>query len=106
MSDDAQKKTTLRPIPHHQLRPGDVLRWQCSTYPSNIHRWRVRSVCIGGLGQESLVEMESLTHSPGFGAEFDFAMPILAVLEVLVRDLTIEDVGEQFGLTSPRRGAP
>ena len=91
-------------IPHHQMQPGDVLRWQCPVYPANVHRWRVRSVCLGGTGQEGLIEMESLTHSPGSGAEFPFAMPIVVVPSVLVRDLEIEDVGERFGLTSSRRG--
>lgn len=99
---DGQKPTR---IPHHQLSPGDILRWQCPTYPDNVHRWRVRSVCLGGLGQESLIEMESLTHKPGIGAEFPVPMPIVIVPEVLVRGLAIEDVGEQFGMTSPRRGA-
>jgi hypothetical protein len=97
-------ETTPPPIPHHQLQPGDVLRWQCSHYPSNLHRWRVKSVCIGGIGQESLIEMESLTHTPGYGAEFSVPMPIVIVPEVLVRGLMIEDVGEQFGLVSARRG--
>ena len=92
-------------IPHHQLQPGDVLRWQCPKFPDNIHRWRVRSVCLGGLGQESLIEMESLTHKPGRGAEFDVPMPIVIVPEVLVRSLVIEDVGDQFGVPSARRSA-
>lgn len=96
---------TAAPIPHHQLRPGDILRWQCPTYPKNIHRWRVRSVCLGGLGQESLIEMESITHTPGIGAEFPVSMPIVIVPEVLVRNLVIEDVGDQFGIPSVRRGA-
>lgn len=100
-----QNDTTQGTIPHHQLHPGDILRWQCPIYPSNIHRWRVRSVCLGAVGQESLIEMESLTHSPGYGAEFPAAMPIVVVPEVLVRSLVIEDVGEQFGLVSSRQGA-
>lgn len=95
---------TPPPIPHHQLRPGDILRWQCPVYPANVHRWRVRSCCHGGLGQESLIEMESITHTPGYGAEFPVSMPIVIVPEVLVRNLEIEDVGEQFGLASSRRG--
>jgi hypothetical protein len=93
------------PIPHHQLQPGDVLRWQCGTYPDNIHRWRVHSVCPGALGQEGIIEMESLTHTHGHGAELDMPLAIVAVPEVLVRGLTIEDVGDQFGVPSSRRGA-
>lgn len=96
--------TTVPPIPHYQLQPGDVLRWQCPTYPDNVHRWRVHSVCLGALGQEAIIEMESLTHSPGRGAEFDMPLAIVAVPEVLVRSLTIEDVGDQFGVPSSRMG--
>lgn len=101
-----QNPVTGIPIPHHQLQPGDILRWECPAYPSNVHRWRVRSVCLGAVGQESLIEMESLTHSPGYGAEFFVPMPIVIVPEVLVRSLVIEDVGDQFGIPSTRRGAP
>jgi len=90
-------------IPHHQLRVGDVLRWESGQTPNNIHRWRVRSICLGAIGQESLIEMESLTHSPGVGAEFHFPCPIVIVPEVLVRALMIEDIGEQFGVPSVRR---
>jgi len=103
--------TTPEPIPHHQLRPGDVLRWQCGTYPQNVHRWRVHSVCLGGQlpdgrKTESIIEMESLTHAAGHGAEWDMPLQIVAVPEVLVRNLTIEDPMEAFGMLSPRRGAP
>ena len=89
----------MNQIPHHQLQPGDILRWQ---QEDNVHRWRVRSVCIGGQGQESLIEMESVTHTPGFSAEFSAPMPIVIVPEVLVRSLMIENVGSQFGIQSPR----
>lgn len=94
-----------RPIPHHHLQINDVLRWQCPRFPANVHRWRVHSICLGGEGQESLIEIESLTHSPGIGAEWSIPLPILPVPAVLLRGLEIEDVGQQFGLTSPRRGA-
>ena len=49
--------------------------------------------------------MESLTHAAGHGAEFDMDLVIVAVPEVLVRNLEIEDVGEQFGVLSSRRSA-
>ena len=97
---------TDAPIPHHQLQPGDVLRWQSARFPEQIHRWRVHSVCLGAVGQESIIEMESLTHAPGHGAEFDMPLAIVAVPEVLVRHLTIEDVGDKFGVPSSRRAAP
>jgi hypothetical protein len=77
-------------IPHHQLQPGDVLRWQCPTYSNNIHRWRVFGVYLGGLGQESLIECESLTHTPGFTDSLEDHRRVF-IPEVLVRSLTIED---------------
>lgn len=91
-------------IPHHQLRPGDVLRWRCPTYPTNVHRWRVLGCYLGGMGQESLIECESLTHRPGYTGE-DSYHPRVFIPEVLVRQCTIEDVGEKFGILSRRRFA-
>jgi len=91
-------------IPHHQLQPGDVLRWQCPTYQDNVHRWRVRGVHLGGLGEESLVEMEVISHSHGWTQE-EGPHRVVFVPEVLVRSLEIEDVGDQFGVPSSRRGA-
>lgn len=101
----------MNSIPHHQLRVGDVLRWQCDTYPQNIHRWRVHGIHIGGkredgMWTESLIECESVTHAPGWTGPMEYH-PRVFLPEVLVRSLTIEDVGEQFGLgaASSRRGA-
>jgi hypothetical protein len=92
-------------IPHHQLAVGDILRWQCPKFPKNIHRWRVFAVYIGALGQESLIECESITHAAGSTGPFEYH-PRVFIPEVLTRSLTIEDVGEQFGLVSSRRNAP
>ncbi len=105
-----QPETTPPPIPHHQIQVGDVYRWQCDAHPENVHRWRVHSICLGGRHPdgrwtESIIEMESLTHAPGHGAEFDMDLQIVAVPEVLVRGLTIEDPMEQFGMLSGRRWA-
>ena len=91
-------------IPHHQIRPGDILRWQCPKFPQNVHRWRVFGVYIGALGQESLIECESITHTFGVTGPMEYH-PRVFIPEVLVRSLTIEDVGEQFGVPSSRRNA-
>ncbi len=91
-------------IPHHKLQPGDILRWQCPKFPANVHRWRVLGVHLGAVGQESLIECESVTHGPGHAHAVPFQY--VYIPEVLVRALIIEDIGEQFGLSSPRRGAP
>ncbi len=95
---------TLPPIPHHQLRPGDVLRWQCPDFPHVTHRWRVFGVYIGAMGQESLIECESLTHTPGWtGPGSDHQRVFIP--EPLVRQCVIEDVGDKFGVPSARRWA-
>lgn len=103
--EQAERTGRPPPIPHHQLRPYDVLRWQCPAFPQNVHRWRVFGCCHGGMGQESLIECESLTHSPGWTGEGCDHRRVF-IPEVLVRSLVIEDVGEQFGLQSSRHGAP
>ena len=91
-------------IPHHQLSPGDVLRWQCSRFPEVVHRWRISGVYSGGVGQESLIEAESLTHTPGWtGPDCDHR--VVFIPEPLVRQCVIEDVGDKFGLPSARRFA-
>ena len=95
---------TTPPIPHHQLGPGDVLRWQCPRFPDVVHRWRVSGVYHGGMGQESLIEAESLTHTPGWtGPGSDHR--VVFIPEPLVRQCVIEDVGDQFGIPSARRFA-
>lgn len=63
---------------------GDILEWSDSI--GSTHRWRVLGVHLGGLDVEGLVEMESITHGPGWtenrGLAFEVTVP-----EVLVRHL-------------------
>ncbi len=71
-------------------RPGDVLEWRCPKYPEVVHRWHVRGCHIGGEGQESLIEIESLTHEPGTVEDLSpFGLPVLWVPEPLLRGLKI-----------------
>jgi hypothetical protein len=92
----------MPPIPHHQLEVGDIVRWVSPERPENVHRWRILGIYLGGLREESLVEMECLTHLPGHTAA-GRVHPTLVVSEVLVRGLLIEDVGDEFGVPSARR---
>lgn len=72
------------------LRPGDIVTWQCASIPAVVHRWRVFGVHYGGIGQESLVEMESLTHKPGWTGEWEYH-PRVFVPEPLLRfGVTVE----------------
>lgn len=68
---------------------GDVLIWTCPTHSTNIHRWRVLSICLGAIGQESLIEVESLTHSPGGATDWGMQQRLF-VPEVLLRDLPFD----------------
>jgi len=70
------------------VKPGDVIRWQCPKFPHSVHDWCVRGVHLGAVGVESLVELESLTHKPGWTGEWE-SHPVLFVPEVLLRDLPI-----------------
>ena len=68
----------------------DILIWKCPKIPGNIHRWRVVGVHLGGLGtSEELIEMESLTHAPGWTGEWE-SHPRVFVPEVLTRTLLRE----------------
>ena len=69
------------PLP---IKPGAVIEWRCAHFPEVSSRWRVEGVFLGAVGQESLVEMESLTHSAGWTGEWEFH-PRVFVPEVLLR---------------------
>ena len=66
------------------IEVGDVLEWADNM--RTPHRWKVKGIHLGAVGQESLIEMESLTHSPGWTGEWEWHS-ILWVPEVLVRSL-------------------
>jgi len=44
------------------MEPGDYIFW--GEQP-NVHIWLVKSVFLGVKGQESLVEIENVSHKPG-----------------------------------------
>lgn len=97
------------PIPFHQLQRNDVLRWQCPQFPHVVHRWRVLAICLGGQRKdgswtESLIEVENINHAPGITSN-GVQASVMAIPEVLTRQCVIEDIGDQFGVSSARRGA-
>lgn len=63
---------------------GDILEWADNM--GSPHRWRVLGIHLGGNGVEGVVELESVTHGPGWTEEGGLAFEML-VPEVLVRDL-------------------
>jgi hypothetical protein len=82
------------------MEVGNILEWRCSRFPHVVHRWRVLGVYLGGLGQESLIEIESLTHKPGEVPDLSpFGLPTLWVPEPLLRNLMV--VNGKGGLDDP-----
>lgn len=73
------------------MKPGDILVYSDTPTP---HLWKIIGVHLGALGVESLIEMESLTHEPGWTGEWEYH-PRLFVPEVLVRGLMIVERGPQ-----------
>jgi hypothetical protein len=75
------------------MQPGSILVYRGQN-PSMEHRWRVVGVHHGGRDSktgrqtESLVEMESLTHEPGWTGQWEYH-PRVFVPWVLVKDLEI-----------------
>jgi hypothetical protein len=65
----------------------DILEWKCPKF-GNVHRWRVVGIHLGAVQTESLIEMESITHKPGWTGHWEYH-PRIWVPEVLVRDLPI-----------------
>lgn len=64
------------------IKPGDII--ECGDGPS-LHRWEVQGVHLGALGVESLIEMESRTHKPGWTGEWEYH-PRVFVPAILLRD--------------------
>lgn len=66
------------------LLVGDVLEW--SGAHGDPHRWLVKGIHLGAVGVEGLIEMESITHKPGWTGEWEWH-PVVWVPEVLCRTL-------------------
>lgn len=47
------------------------------------HRWIVKGIHLGALGQESLIHLESLSHTPGWTGPWEFH-PMLFVPEIML----------------------
>jgi hypothetical protein len=69
-------------VPHqYNLKPGCIIA--CGD-----HRWKVYGCHIGALGQEDLIHVESLTHSPGWTGEWE-SHPMLFIPLVLLQGPSI-----------------
>lgn len=70
------------------VKPGDVLVYRCSRF-GKIWRWKVYGCYYGAMGQESLIEMESLTETAGWTGEWEYH-PRVFVPEQLTRGMEVE----------------
>ena len=69
-------------FPTTMIEVDDVIEW--SDDKSAPHRWRVRGVHLGGLGIESLIELENVTHKPGWTGQWEYHA-MMFVPECLLR---------------------
>lgn len=50
-------------------KPGDIIVWR-DPNGAHPHRWRVKGVHLGAVGTESLIEIENVSHEPGWTGEW------------------------------------
>ena len=48
------------------MKPGDLLEYRCPRF-GIVWQWRVQSVCLGTVHEESLIELSSVHLLPGKG---------------------------------------
>jgi hypothetical protein len=65
------------------MKPGDILK-------KENHLWRVEGVHLGSTGQESVIEVESISHKPAWTGEWEYH-PRMFIPEILLRDA--ENIG-------------
>ena len=59
------------------MQPGDLLQL-------DDHVWRIRGIHIGAEGVESLIEIENISHKPGWTGEWE-THQMMFVPEILLR---------------------
>lgn len=67
------------------MRPGDTIIW---TDGKTVHTWNVRGVHLGAEGVESLIEIENVSHKPGWTGEWE-THQMMFVPECLLRQCKI-----------------
>jgi hypothetical protein len=68
------------------MKPNDIIEWDDGK--SEPHRWRVNGVHLGGLGTESLIELENVSHKPGWTGEWETHV-MMFVPECLLRSCKV-----------------
>ena len=70
------------------MRPGDIVIWRDPSNKSEVHTWSVKGVHLGAPGVESLIELECLSHQPGWTGEWQTHI-MMFVPECLLRQCKI-----------------
>ncbi len=65
------------------MKPGDILTVA-------DHSWRVRGVHLGATGVESLIEVENVSHKPGWTGEWE-THQLMFIPEILFRGATVTE---------------
>jgi len=60
----------------------DIIEW--SDGKSEPHRWRVKGIHLGTIGVESVIEIENVSHKPGWSGEWETHV-MMFVPECLLR---------------------
>lgn len=68
---------------HTQMRVGDMLEFRCPSF-GLVTQWKVEGIHLGGLNQESLIELRSVTKVNPTNEVWRMAVP-----EQMTRALTI-----------------
>jgi len=67
------------------MKPGDIIEWSDG---KDAHRWRIRGVHLGAVGVESLIEVEPVSHRPGWTGEWE-THRMMFIPECLLRNCKI-----------------
>ena len=69
------------------MKPGDILEYRCPNF-GIVWQWRIESICLGALRQESLIEVAPVMASPGYDTAGQKQQTVW-VPEPMVRSLTV-----------------
>lgn len=79
-------------------KPGDKILWGTSP---NDHVWRVLGVHLGAAGTESIIEIENVSHKPGWTGEWE-THQLMFVPECLLRQCQrVTDTAGKADLSGP-----
>jgi hypothetical protein len=79
-------------IGEDEMKTGDLLEYRCPKF-GIVWQWRIEGICLGSVGQESLIEVAPVMARPGYNSSLA-AQPIVLVPEPMTRNLTLIEVSQ------------